>query len=225
MGKINEGVKYSAKLISIAFLSFLKISLLPAFSTILVISIDFILLSKDINSGHSAHVSATPFLVILFSSKPVGTILWFLTIIVSPFLFFTLTNKYVISKLSHKLINDKSESIILPILDKFLSKFQEKQPKVIRTIGDYTHNKLMLINSIQRDQSENKWLKKIILFGLKKIQLDDIDFNQEGQNFYEIIKLKTIQKLKEISEPSKKIILAVLLIQWLILLFIWLTKY
>ena len=60
---------------------------------------------------------------------------------------------------------------------------------------------------------------------MKKIKLDDIDFNQENQNFYDIIKLKTHQTLKNISEPSRKSIFILIGIQFAILLFIWLTNY
>lgn len=220
-----DNFKYTAKLFSVAFFTYLKIITLGLVSTTIVFIIELILLLKDIDSGHSAHASAIPFSLMFLTTRPIGAFLCLLTIFLSPILFFALTNKYVITKLIYKLINDKSESLITPTFDRFLSKFQSKQPKILKDAGNFTHNKLMLIQNIQNDRTENKWLRKIIIFGMKKIKLDDVDFNQEGQTFYDIIKLKTIQQLKEISTPSKKLIFLTILIQWTLLLFIWLTKY
>lgn len=222
---MKENFKYFAKLSRIAIISFLKINILTAFSTVIVVIIEFFLLTKNIDVGHSAHASSIPFLILTFGVRPIGSILWFLTCIGSPFIFFVLGNKYIISKLTNRLINDKSESLINPLLEKVLLKFQMNQPEILKNTGDYSLNKLKIIQEIKNDKTENKWLKKIIVFGMQKIKLNDIDFNQENQNFYDIIKVKTIQSLKSISEPSKKLIWITFIVQWTILIFIWLTKY
>ncbi|MEN4760845.1 hypothetical protein ABEG63_10975 [Chryseobacterium sp. C39-AII1] len=222
---MKENLKYIAKLSAIAISSFLKINLLGAFSTILLVVIEFILLTKGIDAGHSGHAGAAPFLIMVFLSRPVGSILWLITCFASPFLFFTLGNQYILSKLANRLINDKSESVITPILDKILSAVQKKQPQVMKNTGDFTLNKLKVINAIKNDKSENKWLKKIIVFGMEKIKMDDIDFNQENLNFYDIIKIKTIQSLNSISEPSRNLIWITTGAQWVLFFFIWLTKY
>jgi hypothetical protein len=140
-------------------------------------------------------------------------------------LFFVFGNQYIIKKIISKIVTDKSESLIHPFLDKVLTKFKDKQPNVLRNSGDFTLNKLKIIQEIKNDKSENKWLKKILVFGMKKIQLDDVDFSKENLNFYEIIKTKTIQSLQSVSEPSKNAIWISVGIQWVILLFIWLTNY
>ncbi|OWP83405.1 hypothetical protein BWK59_10735 [Flavobacterium davisii] len=220
-----DNFKYTTKLFSIAFFTYFKIITISLVSTIIVFIIELILLLRGIDSGHSAHVSAIPFSLMFLTTRPIGAILCLLTFFLSPMLFFVITNKYVITKLTHKIINDKSESLIIPAFDKFLSKFLSKQPKILKDAGNFTHNKLLLIQNIQNDRTENKWLRKIIIFGMKKIKLDDVDFDKEGQNFSEIVKLKTIQQLKAISEPNKTAILLVLLFQWLSLFFIWITKY
>lgn len=222
---MKENFKYFAKLSGIAIASFLKINILAVFSTVIVIIIEFFLLTKNIDAGHSGHASAIPFLILTFFARPFGSVLWYLTCICSPFLFFALGNKYIISKLSHKLITDKSESLINPLLERIFKKFQTKQPEILKNTGDFSLNKLKIIQEIKNDKTENKWMRKIIVFGMKKIKLDDVDFNKENQNFYDIIKEKTLQSLKDISEPSRKLIWIAIAIQWAILIFIWLTKY
>jgi len=222
---MKENFKYIARLSAIAVSSFLKINLLGAASTILLVVMEFIILAKGVNAGHSGHASTSPFLVMVFLARPVGSVLWLITCFASPFLFFMLGNQYILSKLANRLINDQSESIISPVLDKILSSVQKKQPQVMRNTGDFTLNKLKIIHAIKNDKSENKWLKKIIIFGMERIKMDDIDFNQENLNFYDIIKIKTIQSLKSISEPSRNLIWLTLGVQWILFLVIWLGKF
>ena len=222
---MKENIKYITKISASAVFSFLKINILGAVSTVLVVILEFIFLTKNIDAGHSAHVSAIPFLLMMFFTYSVGSILWYLTCLVSPYLFFVFGNQYIIKKIISKIVTDKSESLIHPFFDLFLTKFKDKQPNVLRNSGDFTLNKLKIIQEIKNDKSENKWLKKILVFGMKKIQLDDVDFSKENLNFYEIIKTKTIQSLQSVSEPSKNAIWISVGIQWVILLFIWLTNY
>jgi len=84
----------------------------------------------------------------------------------------------MISKITNRVITDKADSLIIPILDKALNKFQSKQLNVLRNAGDFSMNKLKIIQAIKNDKSENKWLRKIIVFGMKKVKMDDTDFTQ-----------------------------------------------
>ncbi|WCM42680.1 hypothetical protein MG290_03100 [Flavobacterium sp. CBA20B-1] len=215
---MKENFKYIAKLSTTDLFSFLKINILATFSTIIVAIIGFFLLTENINAGNSGHASPLPFLLLTFLARPLGSILWYLICIGSPFLFFALGNKYILQKLSNKVITDKSESALNPLLEKGLQKFKTKQPEVLKNTGDFSVNKLKLIQEIKNDQSENKWLRKIIVFGMKKIKLDYVDFSKENQNFFDIIKEKTIQSLQNITKPSRKPIWIAISIQWIILL-------
>jgi len=69
-----------------------------------------------------------------------------------------------------------------------------------------------------RDSKENKWLKKIIIYGFKKVELDEIDFKNENVSFTEILKGKIIDKLEDISQPSRLFFYLILGWQALILL-------
>lgn len=119
---MTEHLKYFAKLSSISIFSFLKINFLGSFTTIIIAIIGFIDLTKDINVGSSGHFSAIPFVIMTFANRPIGSILWFLVCVLSPFLFFAIGNKYILNKIANKIVNEKFETLIYPLLDKVLSK-------------------------------------------------------------------------------------------------------
>jgi hypothetical protein len=222
---MNERLKYIAKLSLSALLSFLKIYILTTLSTVLVAIIGFILIAKNIDVGTSARVSIIPFLIVVFTTKTMSAILWCLVFFGSPFLFFALANKYVLLKLSNKVITDKSDDVILPILEKAIQKFQEKKPVVLKNLEEYSLHKMKLIQEIRENPAENKWLKRVVVFALKKVRLDDIDFSDEQLDFFDIIKIKTIQFLQNITKPKRSMIWIPILIQWAILVFIFVANY
>jgi len=222
---MNERLKYIAKLSFSALLSFLKIYALATLSTVLVAFFGFILIAKNIDVGTSARVSIIPFLIIVFTTKTISAILWCLVFFGSPFLFFALANKYVLLKVSHKVIEDNSDDVIIPMLEKTLQGFREKQPVVLRNLEEYSLHKMKLIQEIRENPEENKWLKKVLIFALKKVRLDDIDFSDERLDFFEIMKIKTIQFLQSISKPKRTMIWVPLIIQWVILVIIAAANY
>ena len=62
-----------------------------------------------------------------------------------------------------------------------------------------------MIDSL-RYESENKWLKKALVYGLKKINLEDIDFKRQDMDFYEILKIKAVAALQNVTTPSRNFI-------------------
>lgn len=215
-----DTIKYLAKLTSSSIFSFTKINLLGAFSTVLVAVIGFILLSKDVDAGHSGHVSAAPFLILLVFQKPLSAILFYATLLGSPFLIFMFGNKYIVSKIIHKLLSDKSEKLIYPIIDKILLPFKNKGSFILKNKENKSTIKDKLIAQL-KNENENKWVKKAVQFGLEKAALDKIDFSKEEVSFSEIIKEKTITALQETLEPSRQILWLILAAQWVVLFLVW----
>lgn len=215
---IKESIKYFTKLSAIAVFSWIKINVLATISTLLVAFVSFYFILEGVDAGHSGHAGFFGVLLIMFISKPLSSIL-FLLILASPPFIFALGNKYIISKLINKVITDKSEGYVEPFIDKILNKFQEKQPDLIRNSADASIVKLKLINQVKLE-ADNKWLKRIIAYSIKKIRLDDVDFSDENVSFTTIIKGKVITALHDMSEPSRKSVLLILGLQWLCLLII-----
>jgi hypothetical protein len=130
-----------------------------------------------------------------------------------------LANDYVMYKIIYQLISDNSEKVLEPILDKSIASMKVKFPKLMQKGADYSMTKLKLIEEI-KSSKENRFIKKIIVFCLDQVYLADVDLNKENVSFEEILKVKIIQILKGITEPTRLWILLVILFQWLVVFFI-----
>ncbi len=220
---MKEHLIYIAKLSSIAVFNWIKINLLGLISTIITFVIGLCVLLYQVDTGHAGHAGILPVLLILFMTRPLGSILLVL-IFSCNILYVTLGNKYVIGRVINKIINDKAESHILPLIDNILSKLKVNQPDLIKKGADYSMVKLKLIDQAKKE-SENKWIRKAICFGMEKIRLDDVDFNQENLSFNEIIKQKLFATLHNMSAPSMQPIWLTVLFQWVSLLIIIFVRY
>lgn len=201
---ITDEFKYVAKLLSRATLSFLKINLIGQISiAVLCIITMVVIVSQTFNNGGGpVHTNGEAAIVVLFLARPISFGLTVLSILGAPFLLFTLGNKYVMFRTINRLISDKGEQLLFPIIDRILNKIKTNQPQLMQSGVDKTKLQLKVLQEI-RDSKENKWFKKIIAYGFKKVELDEIDFKDENVSFTEIVKNKIIDKLKDISEPSR----------------------
>jgi len=199
---MNDNLKYTAKLFGSATFSFIKINILGQllFAFIGVITLCTIVYQSGNGMGH---ITGSAIIMLLFALRPIGFSLTVLSLIAIPFLLFSLGNKYILSKTIHKLLSDKGEVLLFPIIDKVLNKIKSNQPDLLKKGTDTAKLKLKLIQEI-KDSSDNKWLKKIIIYGFQKVSLDEVDFKDENVSFTEIIKDKIITGLKNVSEPSRK---------------------
>ena len=196
-----DKIKYFAKLSSTAAFSFVKIYVLAIVTTFTCITISIFYLFDGFNGGHVGGGAAG---LVIFTQKPVQSVA-FLLIGVCMFLIMAYANKYVMNKVISILIRDKAESTIYPLLDKVIARVKTKQPNAVKTGTDYAVVKLQLIDSL-RYESENKWLKKALVDGLKKINLEDIDFKRQDMDFYEILKIKAVAALQNVTTPSRNFI-------------------
>lgn len=215
---MNDNLKYVTKLFSSATFSFFKINILGQilYAIIGVFTLFTIIYQSGTGLGH---VSGSAAIMLLFALRPIGFGLTVISIFAGPFLLFSFGNKYIISKTIHKLLSDKGEALLFPIIDKVLNKVKSNQPDLLRQGADKTKLQLKLIQEI-RDSNDNKWLKKIIIYGLKKIKLEEVDFKDENVNFPDIIKGKIITGLKNVSQPSRNFFWIILGIQLTILILI-----
>jgi hypothetical protein len=207
-----DKIKYYAKLSSIGFFSFLKYFAVGSTSAVFafVIGLFILLCQTQVNAPH-ADGSAS--LLVIFAMAPVQSVLLVL-ILVSSYLVFSLASGYAIKKVIRKILEDKSETTLYPLLDKVLDKVKHnKKASLLKKGVDVSVVKLQLVDAIQQE-SENKWIKKALAYGFKKIKLDDVDLQDPQLDVYEVIKQKTIQALQHAAKPSKQKL-------WLVIAFHW----
>ena len=215
---MKENLQYTAKLAGSAALSFLKINvpgqiLIGIFSAAILVT----LLFQSVDGG--THSGAEAGIVLIFVTRPFASILALLAFFLSPILLFYLGNKYIITKLINKVISDKGENILFPLLDKVLNKLQEKQPALFTKGADKALLKIKMIQEI-KESTENKWFKRIILFALKKVYLSELDVADENRSFNDVIKKSTLTVLKSITEPSRSFFWIICVAQVLVFLLI-----
>ncbi|WP_284652818.1 hypothetical protein [Flavobacterium terrisoli] len=213
-----EHVKYFGKLTATAALSWIKINALGFVSLVVTFTFSYFILFDEKTSS-AAEVANSSTLLYTITSKPIQSIL-LLLIILCPVFILILGNKYIVSKIINRIVNDKSDALLYPVLDKILAKFKTIQPDIIKKGADYSMVKLKLIHQV-KNETENKWIKRIIIYGLEKVNLHNEDFASQDADFSTILKVKTMEALHNITEPSRKSIWIVLGLQWLFLLLIW----
>ncbi|WP_394772697.1 hypothetical protein [Flavobacterium sp.] len=210
---MNDNLKYITKLFSTATFSFIKINIIGQLLVAFIAVLTLCTVIYQSSSGPGlAHANGIAIVLVLFALRPIGFSLAVLCIFILPFLLFSLGNKYILSKTINKIISDKGEVLLYPIIDKILSKINSNHPDLLKKGTDTAKLKLKVLQEI-KDSKENKWLKKIIIFGFRKVSLDDVDFTDENINLSDVIKEKTITVLKNVSQPSRNFFWIILGIQ------------
>lgn len=220
---MKNKIQYIVKLSSIALFSFVKINLLGFICTFLFFFIGGYFLTKNIQSDPSVRVTAIPFLISFYFENIYGSILFTITFFISPFLFFYVGNKYIFAKLANKLVEDNSAEYIEPVLNNLLDKVKASKDFIVRDGENYSLLKEKLITQL-KNENENKWIKKVIHFSLKKVNLDDVDFSDKTLSFKDVLKNKLLQIIHSISKPNRKMIWLVILSQCIVLFIIWLSS-
>jgi len=219
MSKITNQLKYFSKLSAVFFFSLLKIYGIGILSTVIVMVVGIYILSASFGSG-LGHSGAYPFIVAAITTKPVSASLFFLLMVAAPFCIGMFSTKYAMSNVISRLVKDHSESLLIPAIDKVMDKFRSGQPAVIRNSADYALVKIQLINEF-KNSSENKIIKKILSYALKKMSFDELNLKSGNINFYDLIKTKLIEKLHELAEPSAMIFYIYIGLQWLSLVMLY----
>lgn len=207
------------KLARIGFFSWVKIMLLSIVSTLFSLLIGIYYFFKGISENELTANNWSSDLWGLLSSNLIAAFFLFL-VFNSIWLLIYLANDYVMYKIIYQLISDNSEKVLEPILDKSIASLKSKFPKLMQKGADFSITKLKLIDEIKTSK-ENRFIKKVIVFCLDQVYLADVDLNQENTSFEEILKIKIIQILKGITEPTRIWILLVILFQWLVVVLIW----
>jgi len=131
---ISENFKYLAKLSGKAMLSFLKINIFGQFFIIFLsgTSVIIIVTQVFIGNGSVAHENGKAAIVALLVQRSIAFGLVLLSVIISPFLLFSIRNRYVMFKTINRLILDKGEKFLFPVIDKIPLKIKNHQPELFK---------------------------------------------------------------------------------------------
>ena len=220
----DNQTQYFTKLSAKSIFSLIKIYFLGVFCTVLVLVFGFIQLFGSIDMGSAPHTGAIPYLIFIYSVRPLASILLVLVLTLSPIIFFIVAQRYVVKKTVYQVIQEKSETLILPLLAQTIQQFQTKHPEFFQSIDSFIIHKIRIIQKIQKDTSQHIWKRKTMAYLLQKIRLDEVDLRDEKSSVADIITLKIKGILENFSPPSKKPIWILILVQWLVFLIVWKTK-
>lgn len=216
---------YIAKLVAKTGFSFLKINILGqlAINFFAILSVLFIVIQSGDESaylGGPIHYGGKMAFIVLFAIRPIGTSIVMLSLFICPYLLSTLGSKYLISKTIHQILNDKGDKIFYPLIEKIIDKIKMQNPDLFSNGEDFVKLKLKMLLELQQSD-ENKWIKKIVKYGLKKIDLSDVDFNNtDNKSTATILNDKIITKLKATSKPSRSFFWIILSVNFLIFILI-----
>ena len=210
-----DKVKYFAKLSAVGAITLVKFYLVASLSTALCAFLVVLFAAMD---GHGAgpHTSGGASVIALFAARPLHGVL-LLLVVASFWLLVVLVGKYTVKKVVHRIVSDKSEDTILPLMDKVIGKFNADRPRVLDRMADASKARLRLLQEV-REGEGNRWVRRALAFAFKKARLDDVDFTQEDTRLSGVIKDKAVQALHGMSRPGNTAFRIVIGIQWLLVL-------
>ncbi len=180
--------------------------------TIICLTISLFNNSDWAGSGHGSFITLS---IGLFTTNFFA----FLLIFGSPIfitIYILLANKISIHNTLFLIWKSKAGIYIIQSVKTLTSKITEGN-NWRQQISDSGMAKMKLLQATKESQQSSKLQKKVIGYGLKKIKLDDIDFQQENLNLSDIISNKFESFLDEFTKPSFKLFWLLVVIHLLIL--------
>ncbi|MDR2222113.1 MAG: hypothetical protein LBE34_05165 [Flavobacteriaceae bacterium] len=221
-----DKIKYTAKISSIGVFNFVVMVFLGAFSAAMTFTIGLMLLmyGSHMNAGHT---SGEFVLIALAMVYPIQSIALLLTVI-SVYFIYAMSTSYAIKKVASKLVADKSESLLYPVIDKALDKTmggydEEAKSNMVQKGTDFALLQMKAIDNI-KNESNNIWVRRLLVMGFEKLRLDDIPFGEEKGNVREAIKMKIVGFIQDFATPDRKKYWYILLYHWLVVLMIVITR-
>lgn len=216
---MRDSIKYGMKLSGVGVFSFLKLAVVGVFSAVVSLITGIVLLSNGLlvdeqgkvyESSFSTFIKDYPYLFILL-----------LLILVSVYFIFSFASQYALRKVASRLIEDKAETYLEPLMDKAMDKtlgnISETEKKNMMQKGlDYSVLKLQTINNI-KEETSNRWVKYLLTLGFSKLKLDDIPFGDENFNSRNEIKKRVLLAIKDFATPSSQLFWAIVIFHWLVI--------
>lgn len=219
---MRDNVKYGLKLSSFGAFSFIKFAVFGVFSAVLSLIIGIVLLSSSSGTNSAGQMYASSFSTFIKDSPYLSVLL--LITLLSIYFVFSFSTQYAFRKVARRILDDKAESFLEPIMDKAMDKTMgridetERQNMVQRGM-DYSVLKLQTINNVKQE-TNNKWLRYLLVLGFSKLRLDDIPFDDPKFNARSEIKTRVIQGIKDFATPDKQFFWMIIGYHWIVIVVI-----
>ncbi|QWX84149.1 hypothetical protein H0I23_00430 [Cellulophaga sp. HaHaR_3_176] len=154
-------------------------------------------------SGHTGGAGAAIGLLSLFVIDFWPMLLCITSLLLFPFLYFSIINKSIVHASLFKLWKKNLEGWFITKIKEYSAKYFSGENKA-SIINDKATLKIKLIQDIQNDKTNSRWQRKIFSFILKKVKLDDFDATQPDAKLSDFIVEKAINFVSDLGEPSSK---------------------
>jgi len=156
------------------------------------------------NHNGATHLGAIFSVFVLFADEP-----WTGILIVASIAFIaiyiTIASKFSINYVLHCLLENKLLPAIGTKVASTLRGFSEKKGKGLQSFSNAEELKKKLANLIKQENDTNKIQRKAIQYGLKKIDLHDVDFAQENLNLPDVVSDRLMRRLAKAAKPSYQV--------------------
>lgn len=216
---MKENIKIFAKISSKVIAKWLLIFITGNIVTLITFLVAIFTNAKYAGGGHGSPIA----LVIgLFTQN----IFAFFVVIGAPIflaLYFILANKISIQNALYQLWKTKAGDYISDKVENITSKFTEKDGWQ-REITNKAILKAKILQENKSDPNSSKLQRKLISYGFKKINLDDINFQDENLKLSHILKVKFYDFISNTAKPSLKLFWILIFLQIFLLIVSFLLK-
>lgn len=215
-----EPLKYSASLSATAVASLTKLLLLAfvSYGASLAVALAVLFTAGTAAAPHAGQAAAFA----LLTSRPVQC-LAVLLIALSIYPLVTISIQYALRKVVHRVVQEKGETTLVPLMNKAIDRFRQERPAVLGQAADTAWTKLQLLHGLQA-AGGNPWVRRALGYAFKKARLDDIPFDQDGLRTSEVVRDRTMQAMHEMSAPDKRSYWIVIALQWVLVLVSYLLR-
>ena len=133
------------------------------------------------------------------------TILLFISSIAMLVFSVMFANKFAIHTIVSIVYKEKLQDFVTPKIEKYISNISNKQPDWLNKLTNASAVKIKLLGELRFDSDINSVNRKVLQYGFKKINLDDVDFSQTHLDYPAIIAFKINEKISKIATPDMKI--------------------
>lgn len=167
------------------------------------------LLGNNVGSGYSGAKSGSGLgaivsVFVLFRDEFWTAMLIFASIALVA-VYFMVASKFTIGFILHRLLEHKLLPVIGTKVAATLRGFSAKQSKGLPSFANAEELKKKLAHLVSQDSDTNKIQRKVIHYGLKKIDLHDIDFTQKDLNVSDEVSNRLMRRLAEAANPGYRV--------------------